>query len=493
MALPVYPYYPRSFTVLVIVAMGVLILPLASGLISTVHLLQGVIDAQRQFTRDSLTITRDIRQIVEGLSQWQRAAGQYHLLRDAELATSVRDSYSELHARLIGLDDLLPAPVPRAALQAVIAQSARLNRRLKPGNFLDSQAFNALKPDFTALHTEAEALQTRGDDYVQLQLHVLEAEVQTTRQRLIVLTVALIPLTLLLAGVFSWMINRPIRQLKDAIQQLARGDLRALPNIGGPQDIVELRHEIDWLRQRLGEIEEQKTQFLRHVSHELKTPLASLREVVGLMLERLTGPMTDRQQSIVQIMDHSSRELQRRIEDLIRYSGMMHEVGTATITLLHLASVLDTVVARHRLAIEARKLKIIPQLEALGVYADREQMETVLDNLVSNAIKFSPDGGSILIHSSNFSKGYRLQVCDQGPGIPLMERTRIFEAFVQGAQQPDNAVRGSGLGLSIVREALRRMDGTATVIDLPSWSVCLNLEWPIPIRIRPEPNHAASS
>ena len=83
MTLPINLYYPRSFTVLVLVAMGVLILPLASGLIRTVHLLQSSIETQRQFTRDSLTITRDIRQIVDGVSQWQRAAGQYHLLLDA--------------------------------------------------------------------------------------------------------------------------------------------------------------------------------------------------------------------------------------------------------------------------------------------------------------------------------------------------------------------------------------------------------------------------
>ena len=490
MTLPINPYYPRSFTVLVLVAMGVLILPLASGLIRTVHLLQSSIETQRQFTRDSLTITRDIRQIVDGVSQWQRAAGQYHLLLDAELAASVRDSYSDLHSRLIGLNQLLPTPMPRAALQAVMTQSANLNHRLKPGHFLDSKAFNALKPDFDALHAEAQSLQTRGDHFVHAQLRVLEEEMQATRQRLILLTVALIPLTLLLAGVFSWMINRPIRQLKDAIQQLARGDLSALPRISGPQDIVALRQEIEWLRQRLGEIEEQKAQFLRHVSHELKTPLASLREGVGLLAERLTGPMTERQQTIVQIMDHSSRELQQRIEDLIRYSGMVREVSTPPLAPLLLSNVFDTVVTRHRLAIETRSITIDAQWDAPTVYADQDRMETVLDNLLSNAIKFSPVNGCILIRSKSSADTYCLQICDQGPGITATDRDRIFDAFVQGVTQPESAVSGSGLGLSIVREAMRSMGGTVTVIDLPSWSVCLNLEWRIPPPIFHEHDHA---
>src|SRR5690606_35978379 len=146
-----------------------------------------------------------------------------------------------------------------------------------------------------------------------------------TLQRLTVLAMALIPLPLLLATVFSWLINRPIKQLKASIQQLGQADLRPLPAISGPQDIVELGREIDWLRQRLQALEDQKLRFLRHVSHELKTPLASLREGVALLDDELAGSLNARQRSIVAIMDSASRDLQKRIEDLIRYSGMMRD------------------------------------------------------------------------------------------------------------------------------------------------------------------------
>lgn len=472
------PYYPRSFTMLVILAMGVLILPLASGLIGIVHRLEGVIDTQREFIGLGLTITRDIREVIDDVNQMQRTAGQYHLLQDKELAGSLRNTYSALHQRLTELGVLLTAPAPQATLQGVNQLSDRLYLKLRPGRFLDSESFEALKPEFDALHRGARVLQTSGDNFVRIQLATLEGEMRAARRRLQFLTFALIPLTLALAAIFSGMINRPIRQLKAAIQQLRRGDLRALPNLAGPQDIVELGNEIDWLRQQLGEIDAQKSQFLRHVSHELKTPLASLREGVGLLAERVAGPMTERQRSIVEIMDHSSRELQRRIEDLIRYSGMMREVGTTTITLLNLSEVLNTVLLRHRLAIEAHHLQIDVQLSAHSVYADREQMETMLDNLLSNAIKFSPVNGCVLIHGNLITDTYHLQICDQGPGIPTEERSRIFDAFVQGSHQPVSAVKGSGLGLSIVREILRAMGGRIEVVDLPKWSTCMNLEWP---------------
>ncbi|MBW8369701.1 MAG: HAMP domain-containing histidine kinase [Thiobacillus sp.] len=474
------PYYPRSFTILVIVAMGVLIVPLASGLINAVHVLQGVVDTQRQFTRNSLAITRDVRQIVESVSQLQRAAGQYHLLQDAEFGPALRTRFDELQAQLARLDaELVDAPA-RATLAALGTRSRTLYRQLQPGVFLDSDRFHALDPAFDALDAGARTLLRQADAAVQRELQALEATVQATRQRLIVLALALIPLTLLLAGVFSWMINRPIKQLKTSIQQLGQADLSPLPAISGPQDIVELGREIDWLRQRLQALEEQKLRFLRHVSHELKTPLASLREGVALLNDELAGSLNARQRSIVAIMDSASRDLQKRIEDLIRYSGMMRDTTLPPAAPHALADVLAGVLARQRLALDARGIRVEAQLDAAAVHADRSQLETVLDNLLSNAVKFSPEGGRILVKSAPAEGAVAVWVCDQGEGIPEAERRRVFEPFFQGARQPASTVKGSGLGLSIVRESLLAAGGSVEVADCPPWSTCFCLTWPMP-------------
>ena len=472
------PYYPRSFTILVIVAMSVLIVPLASGLINAVHVLQGVVDTQRQFTRNSLAITRDVRQIVESVSQLQRAAGQYHLLQDAEFGPALRMRFSELQAQLAQLDTQLVDAASHATLAALRTRSRTLYRQLQPGAFLDSTRFHALDPAFDALHVNARTLLAQADAAVQRELQALETAVQTTRQRLIVLALALIPLTLLLAAVFSWMINRPIKQLKASIQQLGRADLSPLPAISGPQDIVELGREVDWLRQRLQALEEQKLRFLRHVSHELKTPLASLREGVALLGDELAGSLNPRQRSIVGIMDGGSRELQKRIEDLIRYGGMMRDATLPPAVPQALAAALANVLARQRLALDARGIRVETQLAAATLRADRNQLETVLDNLLSNAIKFSPEGGRILVKSAPAGDAVAVWVCNQGGGIPQAERPRVFEPFFQGARQPASTIKGSGLGLSIVREYLLSAGGGIEVIDCPPWSTCFKLTWP---------------
>lgn len=473
-------YYPRSFTILVIVAMGVLIVPLASGLINAVHVLQGVADTQRQFTRNSLAITRDVRQVAESMSQLQRAAGQYHLLQDNEFGPALRDRHAELEALLKRLDARLVDAASRATLATLQERSEALYQELKPepGAYLGSARFHALDGAFGELHAAARVLLIEADASVQRELQALEETVQTTRQRLIVLALALIPLTLLLAGVFSWMINRPIKQIKAAIQQLGQADLSPLPAINGPQDIVELGREIDWLRQRLKALEEQKLRFLRHVSHELKTPLASLREGVALLNDELAGSLNTRQRSIVSIMSSGSRELQKRIEDLIRYGGMLQGGTKPQAAPQALEAALDKVLARQRLTLASRGIRVEKQLVAEQILAERNQLETVLDNLLSNAVKFSPEGGNILVKSEPANGTIALWVCDEGAGIPESERSRVFEPFFQGARQPASTVKGSGLGLSIVRESLLAAGGSIEVTDCPPWATCFKLTWP---------------
>ncbi|MEW6119050.1 MAG: ATP-binding protein [Pseudomonadota bacterium] len=471
-------YYPRSFTVLVIVAMSVLTVPLASGLINAIHVLQGLAETQRQFATASLVVTRDTRSIVEAVNQLQRTAGQYHLLQDADFAAPLRTQREALKTLLDGLAPHLTDPQARASLSRLQAQSRTLFDRLQPGTFLDGVQFHALDGAFDALHAQARTLLEQADAAVVRDTRTLEAEVRSTQRRLLLLAVALIPLTLLLAAVFSWMINRPIRELRASIQQLGRGDHAPLPPIGGPQDIVELGHEMEWLRQRLQALEEQKIRFLRHVSHELKTPLASLREGVGMLGDTLAGPLNPRQREIVGIMDGSGRELQKRIEDLIRFGGLAGEAAHPSSAPVVLGTLVHAVVERHRLPLDTHGLVVERAVPTIELRTDPARLETALDNLLSNAIRFSPDHGRILISAEQQQDRIVIDICDAGPGIPEAERARVFEPFYQGARQPAAAVKGSGLGLAIVRESMRSLGGDAALVTREPWATCFRLSCP---------------
>ena len=473
-------YYPRSFTVLVMVAMTVLTVPLASGLVSAIRILQGVAETQRQFATDSLAVTRTTRALVEATSQLQRAAGQYHVLQDPDLGPVLANRHDTLLTLLSELKPRMPDARSRDSLLTLQHSATSLYRRIQPGHFLDSLAFRALGNDFDALHTQARAVLEQSDTAIQRKSRDLEAEVRATQRRLILLGLALIPLTLLLAAVFSWMIHRPIRQLRTSIQQLGRGDHAPLPELVGPQDIVDLGRDMDWLRQRLQALEEQKTRFLRHVSHELKTPLASLREGVGLLDDTLAGPLNTRQRDIVRIMDSSGRELQKRIEDLIRVGGQAGDAVVAAPVALDV--LLQRVVGRQRLLLQTRALSVEIRARPVVLLTDADRLETAIENLLSNAIKFSPDGGRLLLEASCPEPGnLAIDVCDTGPGIPESERTRVFEPFFLGAHQPAAVVmKGTGLGLAIVREAMRSLGGDAVLVAREPWATCVRLSLPHP-------------
>ena len=111
---------------------------------------------------------------------------------------------------------------------------------------------------------------------------------------------------------------------------------------------------------------------------------------------------------------------------------------------------------------------------------DPRRVRQILLNLLSNAIKFSPEDGRILVDSALVDGSVTLWVCDQGRGIPKAEQSKIFEPFFQGAHQPDSAIKGSGLGLSIVREYLLDAGGQIEVIARPPWTTCFRLTWPAP-------------
>ncbi|MGH8592600.1 MAG: sensor histidine kinase [Gammaproteobacteria bacterium] len=131
---------------------------------------------------------------------------------------------------------------------------------------------------------------------------------------------ALIPAVLLLALLGSLFIAKSIEQIEQAIRGLGRGEFSSPIRIKGPKDLEELGKHLDWLRLRLFELDEQKTKFLRHVSHELKTPLTALREGSQLLREEVVGRLNTDQAEIAEILHKNCLQLQDRIEDFLRFN-----------------------------------------------------------------------------------------------------------------------------------------------------------------------------
>jgi two-component system sensor histidine kinase GlrK len=250
-----------------------------------------------------------------------------------------------------------------------------------------------------------------------------------------------------------------------AIRLLGDGKLNDPAVVTGPQDLEQLGERLNWLRNRLLELEQEKTRFLQHISHELKTPLSNIREGAELMHEEVIGELNDPQQEIVNILRDNSLQLQKLIEDLLNFSILRARASQLSYDQVDMKAVIDAVLTDHKVALLSRKLELRTSLQAVNITGDAEKLRILMDNLISNAIKYSPDSSPLWVLLSSRGSRAIIEVADCGPGIPATEHERVFEAFFQGKPASKGHVRGTGLGLSIAREYARAHGGNITVVN----------------------------
>ncbi|MEL6216197.1 MAG: ATP-binding protein, partial [Pseudomonadota bacterium] len=130
-----------------------------------------------------------------------------------------------------------------------------------------------------------------------------------------------------------------------------------------------------------------------------------------------------------------------------------------------LRRMVESILKVHALTIRSQRIRLLTTIDDVSVFADREMIRTTLDNLISNAVKFSPEGGALFIRAQRTENAFVLEVADQGPGIPMSERKKVFDAFYQGEQQHGGLVAGTGIGLSVVLECVQAHDGVVEICD----------------------------
>ena len=266
-----------------------------------------------------------------------------------------------------------------------------------------------------------------------------------------------------LAGFASYSILRPLRQLQSHIKQIGQGNFRASLNIQAPSELRGLVDAVNWMGTKLQELDDMKEQFLAHVSHELRTPMASIQEGTHLLLDEIPGPVTQEQRTTLRIMADSSRRLITLISTILDLSKMNAGMMEYRILSTDIKRVTDMSVRKVQLLADAKYVQLVLESPAQPVWvnADAFRIEQVLDNLLSNALKFSPEGGIVKILMKPDSKAGVLEVSvtDGGPGIQAEDLPHIFERFYQGRTKAKHAAPGSGLGLALAKNVVEAHGG----------------------------------
>jgi two-component system, NtrC family, sensor histidine kinase GlrK len=459
--------YPRSFLGLLLAGFTLVALPLVGALAYSAWNTEQLTEQSRNAVYSASQAARASRSLVNRIGSIERLAQQMAVVNDSELAAD----YVRVHRSFKQIaDELMLLPLEQqqlVALKKTVEQEQDLYDSLsvQPWRRGDARRVGRLTAELADNAQEVLAISYLVADREVLRLRHSAEKVQRQLVLLVILSTAVV-LTLSLA--LTRYISRPIAELDASIRQLGGADFTRRITVRGPEDLQSLGERLDWLRRRLAELEAEKNRFLRHISHELKTPLTALREGAELLNDQVGGPLNPPQRQVVLIMRDNSVKLQRLIEDLLDYQRALHAAASLAPKPLVLDGLIRDAVRPHELAMQSKAQRLSLELEKVDIEVDREKVVSIIDNLVGNAVKFTPQGGAITVAARGNGVDAVIDVIDSGPGVPAEEREAIFDSFFRGRAKASGRIEGTGLGLAIAREFTEAHGGRISVVACSS-------------------------
>jgi len=455
---------PRSLSGLILLGFAIVALPLLLGTISAAIEMRNLASASERLVVNGVAATQYTQALVRQVSSLERTVRLYQIIPRPALLETFRQNRQLLVQTLDSFAQLPGDPARGEVIEQMRASIESITAGVTSNT--PSRTTAALR-EFSQLSKDAGQLSNLAGAQTDRELKQLQTETEQARRRLFWQAAALVPVTLGLIVFFAVFLARPIRQIDAAIGNIGHGELSQPVAVQGPSDLEALGRQLEWLRRRLGEISEERNRFLRHMSHELKTPLANIREGTELLIEGAVGSLNPEQREVTGILRDNSLRLQRLIENLLSFSEWQAKRSGLELGEIRLQSLVKSAIETYQLPINAHRLRLDLQVDDIALQGDRAKLKLILDNLISNAVKFTPDGGTITVRARTNADGAQavLDVADTGPGIPATERDRIFDAFYQGATPQGGLVRGTGIGLSVVQEFVHAHGGTVEIVE----------------------------
>ncbi|SFC02206.1 two-component system, NtrC family, sensor histidine kinase GlrK [Polaromonas sp. OV174] len=445
-----------SFRQLLVIAFLLIAALLGAASLRALFTLEDLTLQSRDNAARALELSGAAQSLSERSLSMERTARQSVVLDDRILREHFRDEAKE-SLNLLGR--LTQEGISSARARQWRAHLQTMDKLLTGPSATALERERQLAQAFRELEGINTAIALQAQQTIQQRNQSLQDKLEASRQQLAQQVTWAIVLAVAMALAFGIWFTLPLKRLENAIVGLGENRLDQVIAIQGPADLALVGQRLNWLRLRLVELDADKSRFLRHISHELKTPLASLREGVSLLEDGVAGSLSPDQREIAQILRHNTVVLQGQIEDLLRFNTAAFEARQLRRQNVDLLQLIEEQVDAQRLQWRARELSLSIVGEPLKMEVDPEKIGTALANLLSNAIRYSPLKGVIHLSLSEQPGLARLDIQDQGVGVAPADRERIFEPFYRGERQPGDVARGSGIGLSIVHEYIAAHGG----------------------------------
>lgn len=416
-----------------------------------------------------VTLVSSSRTIENSAIDVERLIRQFYIVKNIALAKLVDETLINYQSEATNLCEILDSDPECARLAQRIA-SLQNFREINDDLLLDAQLgeFRSIVSDL--LIVVGSTINQRIAKQQKTMLSLKQNQAWSTA------ALALLSLIMIIYG--SHLIVNPFKKLKLVIRTIAKQQ-EILPEISkrGPLELIGIERDLHWLHDRLQQLEHLRTALLRHASHELKTPLASIKEGCSLLNEQLVGELSPAQQEVVGLLIGSTERLNMLVEKLLDYNLLLQQAEPEYIE-VDVASVIDQCIKDNTLALSHNGHTVETNIAIDIIDVDVDLFRRILDNLISNAIAHGARARPISITVYIKEHAFIIEVANFGKKIPKHEQADLFQPFIRGNEHRNDHVIGAGLGLSIVADCARLMQGAVEIIDVDYSDVCFQVRIP---------------
>ena len=444
-----------------------------------------LVRAHREISSRSLPALQLEVSLQEAVPRLLRLEARYLVLRDRAYGDLLRERADRAAADLERLDPLLRSTTEQKIYRETVVALATYQQHVNRERALltRGEATRALRLSEGPARSAAERLdqaltqltEATSAEVARAQAAVRALETRTWATVLVTLSVSLLA-AVGATGFVAFRLTRSVRQLSAATARVADGSFRDPLPVETRDEIGELTRAFNRMAEQLRDHETLKQQFFSQISHELRNPLTAIRAAAQLLLKRPPGALDAKERHWLEAIDGSVDRLLSLVTRILD----LNRLRAGVFPLERQPMELDKVVARALdvLGAQAEQQGLLLEETSTGadfvITADEEGLTQVVLNLVGNAIKFTPHGGTVSVEVIDAATHVELAIRDSGPGIPAADVARIFEPY----QQAHRGRKGSGLGLSIVKELVGAHGGSIAVESEEGKGTCVTVRLP---------------
>jgi two-component system, NtrC family, sensor histidine kinase GlrK len=312
----------------------------------------------------------------------------------------------------------------------------------------------------------------------------------------IMMTGGFLVFSIILSFFIQRSITHPISVMKRKTREIATGHFGGDLALSSPPELEELARDLNFMCSKLQELDKMKSDFFFSVSHELRTPLSTIKMGLRLLSDIPEEMSGDKRKKLVATLDEEIARVLGVVDSLLDLAKMEAGMMAYTLEEKDLSPLIDRAIAELEPLAEAKRIRLgkapVPTLPSVRI--DAERILQVLRNLIGNALKFTPRGGEVKVSVRSFDGGIQVAVKDTGAGVPPEDLSTIFEKFQRGTLQKNYPVKGTGLGLALVKEIITAHGGRVWAESAPQEGstfifILPQLTFSAPSRVRRDSNN----